>query len=294
MRSLPALLATLAMPLLPAALPAQSCTQAAAPVALVLSGGGAKGIAHIGVLRVLDSLGVRPDIVVGTSMGAVIGGMYASGYAGRELDSLARALPLASLFRTYAPRAPGALDSLPALVVWEQESHSFALQSAAIRPPEANSLIDAAMLRGNLIARGDFDRLPIPFRAVATDLRDRSPVVLAGGDLARAVRASLAIPLIFPPESIGASILADGGLSGCDRPNVAEIVLTAFDPAKSKIVVDYAAVVAGSDLSKNAGGAPGCMSGPTDPECEPIFERLGLSVKDASTHPDQQKLFTVE
>jgi NTE family protein len=213
MRSLPALLATLAMPLLPAALPAQSCTQAAAPVALVLSGGGAKGIAHIGVLRVLDSLGVRPDIVVGTSMGAVIGGMYASGYAGRELDSLARALPLASLFRTYAPRAPGALDSLPALVVWEQESHSFALQSAAIRPPEANSLIDAAMLRGNLIARGDFDRLPIPFRAVATDLRDRSPVVLAGGDLARAVRASLAIPLIFPPESIGASILADGGLS---------------------------------------------------------------------------------
>lgn len=75
---------------------------------------------------------------------------------------------------------------------------------------------------------------------------------------------------------------------------MADIVLTAFDPAKSKIVVDYAAVVAGSDLSKNAGGAPGCMSGPMDPECDPIFQRLGLSVKDASTHPDQQKLFTVE
>ncbi len=87
---------------------------------------------------------------------------------------------------------------------------------------------------------------------------------------------------------------ADGGVSACDRPNVADIVLTGFDPAKNKIVVDYAAVVAGSDLSKNAGGAPGCMSETTDPECEAIFERLGLSVKDASTHPDQQKLFAVE
>jgi uncharacterized repeat protein (TIGR04052 family) len=87
---------------------------------------------------------------------------------------------------------------------------------------------------------------------------------------------------------------ADGGISGCDRPNVADVVLTGFDPAKSKVVVDYAAVVAGSDLSKNEGGAPGCMSGPTDPECDAIFQRLGLSVKDSSTHPDQQKLFSVE
>ena len=81
-------------------------------VALVLSGGGAKGLAHIGVLRVLDSLGIRPDLVVGTSMGAVIGGMYASGYTGRQIDSLARTLPLASLFRTYQPRVPRSLGPL--------------------------------------------------------------------------------------------------------------------------------------------------------------------------------------
>ena len=91
-------------------LAAQSCSDG--PVALVLSGGGAKGIAHIGVLRVLDSLGVRPDLVVGSSMGAVIGAMYASGYSGREIDSLARTLPLSSLFRTYAPRAPRSLGPL--------------------------------------------------------------------------------------------------------------------------------------------------------------------------------------
>ena len=192
-------------------LAAQSCSDG--PVALVLSGGGAKGIAHIGVLRVLDSLGVRPDLVVGSSMGAVIGAMYASGYSGREIDSLARTLPLSSLFRTYAPRAPRSLGPLQPLVVWEQGAHGFALQNAAVRSSEVNSLLNAGMLRGNLLARGDFSALPIPFLAVATDLRNRSAVVLGRGDLARAVRASIAIPLVFPPESIGGRVLADGGLS---------------------------------------------------------------------------------
>src|SRR5512132_4584990 len=89
---------------------AQSCPSL--PTALVLSGGGAKGLAHIGVLRTLDSLGIRPDLVVGTSMGAVVGALYASGYSGRELDSLARAIPLAELFRSYQPRAPRSLGPL--------------------------------------------------------------------------------------------------------------------------------------------------------------------------------------
>src|SRR5919199_4336757 len=84
--------------------PAQDCPSA--PVALVLSGGGAKGLAHIGVLRVLDSLGVRPDLVVGSSMGAIIGALYASGMSARALDSLVRVLPLAELFRSYDPQGP--------------------------------------------------------------------------------------------------------------------------------------------------------------------------------------------
>jgi NTE family protein len=180
--------------------------------ALVLSGGGAKGLAHIGVLRVLDRLGVRPDLVVGSSMGAIIGGMYASGYTGREIDSLARALPIADLFRTYQPRAPRSLGLLQPLVVWEQGNRRFNLQSAAVVETEVNALVNAAMLRGNLLARGNFDSLPIPFRVVAADLRDRSAVVLASGDLARAVRASFAIPLVFAPESLNGRILADGGL----------------------------------------------------------------------------------
>jgi predicted acylesterase/phospholipase RssA len=189
---------------------AQACRPAR--TALVLSGGGAKGLAHIGVLRVLDSLGVRPDLVVGSSMGAIIGGMYASGYSGREIDSLARALPIADLFRTYQPRAPRSLGLLQPLIVWEQGDRRFNLQSATVAETEVNALVNAAMLRGNLLARGNFDSLPIPFRAVAADLADRSPVVLASGDLARAVRASFAIPLVFAPESLDGRVLADGGL----------------------------------------------------------------------------------
>ena len=189
--------------------------------ALVLSGGGAKGVAHIGVLRALDSLGIRPDLVVGTSIGAVVGGLYASGYTGHELDSLARALPLAELFRAYQPRAPRALGPLQPLVVWEQGERSFNLQSAAIVEAEVNALLNAAMLRGNLLARGNFDSLPIPFRAVATDLARGDTVILRGGDLAQAVRASIAIPLLFAPERVGDAYLVDGGLSANIPVNVA-------------------------------------------------------------------------
>ena len=189
--------------------------------ALVLSGGGAKGVAHIGVLRALDSLGIRPDLVVGTSIGAVVGGLYASGYSGRDLDSLVRALPIAELIRAYQPRAPRSLGPLQPLVVWEQGERSFNLQSAAIVEAEMNALMNAAMLRGNLIARGDFDSLPIPFRAVATDLARGDTVILRSGDLAQAVRASIAIPLLFAPERIGGTYLVDGGLSANIPVNVA-------------------------------------------------------------------------
>ncbi len=190
---------------------AQSCRQPR--TALVLSGGGAKGLAHIGVIRALDSLGIRPDLVVGTSMGAVVGALYASGYTGHELDSLARVVPLADLFRTYQPLAPRSLGILQPLVVWEQGDRGLAIQRAAVVEAEASALVNAGMLRGNLLARGDFDSLPIPFRAVATDLAHREAVVIGSGDLAQAVRASAAVPLLFVPELRDGQYLADGGLS---------------------------------------------------------------------------------
>jgi NTE family protein len=189
--------------------------QACPPVrtALVLSGGGAKGIAHIGVLAALDSLGIRPDLVVGTSIGAIVGGLYASGYSAREIDSLARELPMEQIVRPFRVASPHAWDSRVPLLFLVRGRRRFAFETGLVMENQPNARLNAAMLRGNLLARGRFDRLPIPFRAIATDLRDRSTVVLAEGDLARAVRASSAIPLIFPPVLVGDSVLVDGGLS---------------------------------------------------------------------------------
>lgn len=189
---------------------AQACEQQS--TALVLSGGGAKALVHIGVLEVMDSLGIRPDLIVGTSMGAVVGALYASGYTGIQIDSMARSLPLSDIFHAFEPVAPRSLEFLQPLLYWEQGEHGFNLQRSAANIAEANAITNNIALRGNLLARGNFDSLPIAFRAVATNLADRSLVVIATGDLAHALRASYAIPLIFPPEKIGEKLLGDGGL----------------------------------------------------------------------------------
>ena len=189
-------------------------------LALVLSGGGAHGLAHIGVLEVLDSLGIRPTLVVGTSMGAVIGAMYASGMSGSQIDSVVRQLPLEELFRRSPPItfvASGDLGSpivtfAPAFVV-EQLGTTVRLQSPAARERQINALLDGVLLGPNLAAAGDFSRLPIPFAAVATDIRSRTAVVLDRGDLAQAVRASAAIPVVFAPVARDEQMLIDGGLS---------------------------------------------------------------------------------
>lgn len=178
----------------------------------MLSGGGAKGLAHIGVIEVMDSLGIRPGLVVGTSMGAIVGALYASGYSGKQIDSMAKSLPLSDIFRSFQPIAPRSLEFLQPLLYWEQGERGFNLQRSAASTAEANAITNNLALRGNLLARGNFDSLPIPFRAVATNLADRSLVVIGTGDLARALRASYAIPLVFPPEKIDGQTLGDGGL----------------------------------------------------------------------------------
>lgn len=191
---------------------ADAC-QAPGPLALVLSGGGAKGLAHIGVLRVLDSLGIRPDMVVGTSMGSIVGGLYASGYSAQQIAALADSMNLSNLFNDADQHTPRTFGERRPIVVWEQGTGGFRVAQAIAREAGVNAALSRVMLRGNLAARGDFDSLPIPFRAVATDLRTRSTVVLSSGDLARAVRASMAIPLVFDPVRIEGRQLVDGGLA---------------------------------------------------------------------------------
>ena len=190
--------------------------QACAPArtALVLGGGGSKGFAHIGVLQIMDSLGIRPDLIVGTSIGAIVGGLYASGYSGNDIEKIAQRMTLGDVIRGYEPQLPSGLRQLTPLAVWERDAHAgYRLQAGTVREGEINALMSSVMLRGNLLARGNFDSLRIPFRAIATDLASRKRVVLASGDLARAVRASFAIPLIFTPVSVNGRPLTDGGLS---------------------------------------------------------------------------------
>jgi predicted acylesterase/phospholipase RssA len=181
-------------------------------LALVLSGGGAKGLAHLGVLAVLDSLGIRPDLVVGASMGSVVGAMYASGYSPAQIAEQATDLRLADLFSRRL-RTPQSLGQRRPLIVWEPGAGGVRTAESGAREAGINAALDRVLLRGNLQARGNFDSLQIPFRAVATDIRTRSVVVLAGGDLAQAVRASMAIPLVFDPERIDGRDLVDGGLA---------------------------------------------------------------------------------
>lgn len=191
---------------------AQIGSCAPARTALVLSGGGAKGFAHIGVLRVLDSLGIVPDFIVGTSMGAVVGAMYASGYTGLQIDSIVRNSPGGQLIHTFHAVTPASLGTRQPQVSFAEGEGVSGLQTNALNERDVNALLEQKLLMGNLSARGNFDSLPIPFRAVATDLRTHTAVIMGSGDLPRSVRASISIPVVFTPVHMDGSYLADGGL----------------------------------------------------------------------------------
>ncbi|MBX7119487.1 MAG: patatin-like phospholipase family protein, partial [Gemmatimonadaceae bacterium] len=215
---------------------------APARTALVLAGGGAKGLTHIGVLQALDSLGIVPDLIVGTSMGAIVGALYAGGDDGATVLARLRAVGLDELVRNYEPTVSASLGALEPILVWEEEPTHWVLQTGAVREMEVSAALSRLALRANVTARGDFDRLPIPFRAVATDLDSRQVVPIGGGDLARALRASMSIPLLLRPVVLEGRTLVDGGLSsnvpvgvaralGAERVIVSTIASPKPDPA---------------------------------------------------------------
>jgi len=223
-------------------LQAQQATCEPARTALVLAGGGSKGLTHIGVLQALDSLGIVPDLIVGTSMGAIVGALYASGEDAAQVRAHIASLPLDKLIRNYEPIVSASFGGLKPALVWEREPAHWVLQTGAVREAEVSAALSRIALRANLIARGDFDSLPIPFRAVATDFDRREVVPLSRGDLARALRASMAIPLILRPVVIDGRTLVDGGLSsnvpvgvaralGAERVIVSRVASPRPDPA---------------------------------------------------------------
>lgn len=183
-------------------------------VGLVLSGGGAKGLAHIGVLKVLEEAGVHIDYVGGTSMGAIIGALYASGYSARELDSIFRQVNFNELIQDQLPRSAKSLhekenDSRYALTL-PFDHFKISVPSAISKGQNVYNLLTKLLYHVNNI--DNFNNLPIPFFCIATDVETGDPIVLNRGYLPEAIAASGAFPSLFEPVEIDGRVLIDGGV----------------------------------------------------------------------------------
>lgn len=182
-------------------------------VAVVLSGGGAKGVAHISVLKVIEELGIPVDYVVGTSMGSIIGGLYAIGYSPEQLDSIVRAQDWMWLLSDKPKR------NYRTLTEKEDETRFILSVPLARDGQKFESLVKGQNISDMFAALTvgyhdsiDFRNLPIPFACVATNITDGSEVILDKGVLAESMRASMAIPGVFSPVRKGKKVLVDGGL----------------------------------------------------------------------------------
>lgn len=186
-------------------------------VGLVLSGGGARGAAHVGVLKVLDELRIPIDAIAGTSMGAVVGGLYASGMPIADIEKLLRSVNWEDAFKDRPPREELGFrrkqDDREFLVRYALgvTDKGFVLPRGLVQGQKLEQVLRGASLP--VAAIQSFDRLPIPFRAVATDLESGEPVVLDSGDLVTAMRASMSAPGVFAPVERDGKLLVDGGIT---------------------------------------------------------------------------------
>ncbi len=195
-------------------------------VGLVLGGGGAKGAAEVGVLKVLEELDIPIDCIAGTSIGAIVGGLYACGYSADDLERLFREQQWLSLIgnqnidfkndlfethdgTTYILGFPVG-GKKKDLEEKEEEDEDFVSGFGLLRGEQITHLLDSLTIRYNGI--DDFDHLPIPFRCVAVDLSKQEEVIMNGCELELAMRASMAIPGAFKPVKWKGRFLVDGGM----------------------------------------------------------------------------------
>jgi NTE family protein len=204
---------------------AQGPAEAKRPkVCLVLSGGGARGAAHVGVLKVLEELRVPVDCVAGTSMGSIVGGAFASGITVDEMVHTLGEMSSERLFKEKPPRQERSIrrkaDDFTILF-----TPDLGVRDGALQLPKGivSGVQLETVLRSLAKAQGfrDFDQLPIPFRAVATDLVNGTPVVFSRGELANVMRASMSVPGLIDPVEIDDKLLVDGGLTDNLPVNVA-------------------------------------------------------------------------
>ncbi|WP_374567782.1 patatin-like phospholipase family protein [Ideonella sp.] len=203
-----------------------SCAQAAAEAApplgrprigLVLSGGGARGLAHVGVLKVLEREHVPVDVIAGTSMGAIVGGLYASGMKADDIERELRRIDWNKLFATRVSRQQLSqrrkeedFEIASAIELGIDDEGSFRAPQGAVSSRGLETLLRRLTLAVRSTAH--FDKLPIPFRAVATNMETGEAVILGEGDLATALRSSMSVPGVFPPIEVDGHVLGDGGL----------------------------------------------------------------------------------
>jgi NTE family protein len=188
-------------------------------VAVVLSGGAAKGGAHIGVLRALEEHQVPIHYIIGTSIGAVVGGMYASGYSPEEIEKLmssedfqrwAAGVKDDQYVYYYRKEDPNAS--------WITTNFDFTKNVTSILPAQLIKTYDIdfqimqMLSQANAVAAGDFNKLMVPFRCVVADIDSTAPLVLHHGDLSTAVRGSMSLPLVFSPVIINNKLVYDGGM----------------------------------------------------------------------------------
>jgi len=193
-------------------------------VALVLSGGGAKGIAHIPVLQALDSLGIVPDLVIGTSMGSIVGGLYAVGYSGDSIAAIAHEADWSELLGGDITFEDVSMEERS-----EYKRHLVDFDVVKGKPKVSSGLLNDQKLREFITSLTypvfgvhDFDKLPIPYRAMTTDIVNGKEVLFSTGSLSKAMRASMSIPGVFKPVPYENTLLVDGGVLNNFPVNIAE------------------------------------------------------------------------
>jgi NTE family protein len=211
----------------PAVAPATATPEAAhrPRIGLVLSGGGARGAAHIGVLKVLEQMRVPIDAIAGTSMGAVVGGLYASGLSATEIEKIMTSINWQDAFRDRPPREDLTLRR-------KEEDENF-LVNFPLGIRGGHILLPKGLIQGQKLTQmlrrltlpvariSNFDDLPTSFRAVATDLETGDSVVMSSGDLTSAMRASLSAPGVFAPVERDGRLLVDGGIADNEPVDIA-------------------------------------------------------------------------
>jgi len=183
-------------------------------VGLVLSGGGARGFAHIGALKVFEEMGMPVDYIVGASMGSIVGGLYAIGYSAAEIEKIVTEVDWEALFSDTPPRKLWSYQQKRASAKYILEvgfsRKGFVVPMGLTAGQKISNLMAFLTLRASDIER--FDDFPIPYRAVAADIVTGEEVILDHGSLADAMRASMSVPGVFTPITINGHLLVDGGV----------------------------------------------------------------------------------